>query len=134
VDFEQNTAYRNRANFNLLGRERDNHTDVPGYGHRLRNNLGFAGAAEVVQLDRARCEMSGNAFDWPVAIAAKDFAGLDEADLVKPRRPDGGLPEVPFLRLAPGSAAIDRGVKTGRPFLGTAPDPGAFEFDPARGR
>jgi hypothetical protein len=131
VVFEHNSAYRNRANFNLLGRERDNRTDVPGYGHRVVNNLGFAGGAEVVQLNRERGETSGNSFDLSVAIAAQDFAGLDEADLVKPRRPDGGLPEVSFLRLAPGSAAIDRGVKTGRPFLGAAPDPGAFEFDPA---
>jgi hypothetical protein len=48
-------------------------------------------------------------------------------DLVKPRKPNGDLPDVPFLHLAPGSDAIDRGVDVGRPFKGQAPDLGAFE-------
>ena len=55
------------------------------------------------------------------------YFGLDEADLVKPRKPNGDLPDVAFLHLAPGSDAIDRGVDVGRPFKGQAPDLGAFE-------
>jgi hypothetical protein len=131
VVFEHNTAYRNGANFNLLGREANNRTDVPGYGHRLKNNLGFAGRAEVVQLNAGKSDTAGNYFNPPLAVTAADFAGLDEADLVRPRQPNGDLPVVPFLRLAPGSAAIDRGVDLGRPFVGKAPDLGAFEFGAA---
>jgi hypothetical protein len=127
VDFLHNSAYRNRVNFNLLGRAPDNATDVPGHGHRLLNNLGFAGGTEVAQLDAAACEVRGNTFEPPLTLTAADFAGLDEADLIRPRQPNGDLPEVPFLRLAAGSAAIDRGVDLGRPFRGRAPDPGAFE-------
>lgn len=129
VEFVHNSAYRNRTNFNLLGRQRDNRTDVPGYGHRLINNLGFAGGAEVANLDAAACEVAGNTFDsgTGLTLTAADFAGLDEADLVRPRQANGDLPDVPFLRLAAGSAAIDRGVESGRPFRGRAPDPGAFE-------
>lgn len=130
VEFEHNTAYRNRTNFNLLGRAADNRTDVPGYGHCLKNNLGFAGGTEVAQLDAARCEVAGNYFNLPITLSAADFAGLDEADLVKPRQPDGSLPNVACLHLAPGSAAIDRGVDVGRPYRGTAPDLGAFEYAP----
>ncbi len=71
------------------------------------------------------CEASDvhlNCFNLPVAFTAVDFASLDEAGPVKPRRLNGDLPDVPFLRLAAGSAAIDRGVERGRPFSGSAPD------------
>jgi hypothetical protein len=128
VEFVHNTAYRNRVNFNLLGRAPDNRTDVPGYGHRLKNNLGFAGGSEVAQLDADASEVAGNYFERPVKITAQDFQGLDEADLIKPRQPNGDLPDVPFLKLAAGSAAIDRGVDLAEPFRGSAPDLGAFEY------
>ena len=133
VDFLNNTALRNNTNFNLLGRELDNRTDIPGRGHRLKNNLGLeARTAEVAQLDAQACDATNNYFDLPVKITAADFMGLDEADLVKPRQPNGDLPDVPLLHLAPGSAAIDRGVDLGRPFAGAAPDLGAFEFGAAK--
>lgn len=127
VEFLQNTAYRNRVNFNLLGRAADNRTDVPGYGHRLRNNLGFAGETEVAQLNAEASDVGGNYFNLPIAITAADFLSVDEADLIKPRQPNGDLPAVAFLRLARGSGAIDRGTDLGRPFAGRAPDLGAFE-------
>ena len=128
IEWTNNTAYQNATNFNLRGRDpRDNKTIIPGRGHRLKNNLGFAGRTEVAELDAAASDVSGNYFTLPVAITAKDFLGLDEADLVKPRQPNGDLPDVPFLHLAPGSAAIDAGVDVGRPFKGKAPDLGAFE-------
>jgi hypothetical protein len=76
--------------------------------------------------------VSGNYFNLPVTITAADFAGLDEADLVKPRQPNGDLPVVPLLRLSAGSQAIDRGVDVGLPFIGKAPDLGAFEFGAPR--
>lgn len=127
VEFVHNTAYRNRVNFNLLGREANNTTDIAGYGHKLKNNLGLAGGSEVAQLNFALSDASGNYFNLPVTITAEDFLGLDEADLMKPRQPNGDLPEVKFLRLAPTSDAIDRGVDLGAPFKGRAPDLGAFE-------
>ncbi len=132
VEFINNTAYRNRVNFNLLGREANNTTDIPGIGHRLKNNLGFAGGTEVAQLNRLLSDASDNYFSLPITIGAEDFLGFDEADLMKPRQPNGDLPEIKFLHLAPGSAAIDRGVDVGRPFNGKAPDLGAFETTPSR--
>lgn len=131
VDFLHNTALRNRVNFNLLGREADNRTQVPGYGHVVKNNLGLEGGREVAELNDEKCEVAGNHFDAQsrsvFTVTAKDFLSVDEAYLTKPRQPTGDLPEVPFLRLAPGSAAIDRGVDLGRPFAGNAPDAGAYE-------
>jgi hypothetical protein len=131
IAWSHNTAYRNRVNFNLRGRERsDNQTVIPGRGHWLRNNLGFAGGAELAELDAAASDVAGNYFNLPVTITAADFLSVDEAELVAPRQPNGDLPVVRFLHLAPGSAAIDRGVDLGRPFSGRAPDLGAFEFAP----
>ncbi|HEX2851598.1 MAG TPA: DUF4990 domain-containing protein [Opitutaceae bacterium] len=129
IEFTGNTAYKNPVNFNLLGRDpKDNVTKIPGRGHRLKNNLGFAATgSEVAELDSAASDVSGNYFNLAVTITAEDFLGLDEADLVKPRKRNGDLPDVAFLHLARGSDAIDRGVDVGRPFKGRAPDLGAFE-------
>ncbi len=125
-DWLNNTAFRNSTNFNMLCRTAAG--DVPGFGHKMKNNLGYKGRTEVSNLDAAACDVSGNYFTLPVKVEERDFAGLDEADLTKPRQPDGSLPEIAFLHLAPGSGLIDKGVDVGLPFAGKAPDLGAFEF------
>ena len=128
LEWLNNTAYRNRVNFNLRGRDpKDNRTVIPGRDHRLKNNLGFAGETEVAELNFEASDVSDNYFNLPVTITAEDFLGLDEADLVKPRQPNGDLPHVEFLHLASDSDAIDAGVDVGLPFKGSAPDLGAFE-------
>lgn len=133
LDFVHNTGFRNRVNFNLLGRDpADNVTQIPGRGHRLKNNLGFAARdQEVAQLDAEASEVSGNYFTLPVSITAEDFLSLDEAELVRPRQPNGDLPVLQFLHLAPTSEAIDRGIMLGEVFTGAAPDLGAFESEPS---
>jgi hypothetical protein len=129
ITWHNNTAYRNRVNFNLRGRSRsDNATVIPGRNHVLRNLLGFAGGQEVAELDAAASDVEGNYFTLPVTVTAADFASLDESELVRPRQANGDLPDVGFLHLVPGSAAIDRGTDVGRPFRGRAPDLGAFEW------
>lgn len=131
IEWINNTAYRNRVNFNLRGRDRtDNRTIIPGRGHRLRNNLGFAGGTEVAELDAAASDVAVNYFNLPVTITAADFQSLDEAELTRPRQANGDLPETRFLHLTSTSEAIDRGVDVGRPFYGRAPDLGAFEYRP----
>ena len=128
IEWLNNTAFKNPTNFNLRGRDpQDNKTIIPGRGHRLKNNLGFAGGTEVAELDGAACDVSGNYFTLPVTVTAEDFLGLDEADLVLPRKPNGDLPEVKLMHLAPGSDLIDAGVDARRSFVGKAPDLGAFE-------
>jgi Right handed beta helix region len=129
-DWLNNTAFFNGTNFNMLCRIATG--DVPGFGHRMKNNLGFKGRAEVSNLDAAACDVSGNYFNLPVKVEEKDFAGLDVAELVKPRQANGDLPEMAFLHLAKGSGLIDKGVDVGLPFAGTAPDLGAFEFGAAK--
>jgi hypothetical protein len=127
IDWLNNTAYRNGSNFNMLGRGIEDVNDVPGYGHRMRNNLGYKGRREVINLNEAVSDVAENYFNLPVEIDDADFVSLDEAELVKPRQPNGDLPNVPFLRLADGSDLIDRGIDVGLPFEGKTPDLGAFE-------
>lgn len=127
IDFINNSATLNRSNFNLLGRNPDNTADLPGWGHVLKNNLGYKGRAEVSNIDRAKCELSANSFDLDLKLTDRDFKSLDPSELVQPRRSNGDLPDIRFMKLKPGNPAIDRGVETGLPFQGKAPDLGAFE-------
>lgn len=131
VDFFNNTAWKNSRNFNLQGRLMDNKTEIDGRGHRLKNNLGFEGRIEVCNIDTTQCDVSHNSFDLPLTFTEAGFAGLDEADLTKPRQANGDLPVIKLMHLAPGNKAIDQGIDVGLPLKGKAPDLGAFESDDA---
>lgn len=77
-------------------------------GNSAKNNVAVGGAAIV----------SGNPVQshnsWNLGISNPQFASTD------PSSPS-------FLRLAPGSPAIDAGTNVGLPFNGSAPDLGAYE-------
>ncbi|AXI82776.1 pectate lyase [Xylella taiwanensis] len=124
-----NTAIGNkRANYNMLSVLSDNRTNVPGYGHYMRNNLGYGGKVEIANLGSASDnDISSNYFTLPIKVRSGDFVSLDPHELTAPRQPNGELPTIHFARLASGSAAIDAGVNIGEPFEGKAPDLGAFE-------
>lgn len=121
------TAFRNGANFNLLSRLADNATDVPGYGHFLRNNLSFRGRRDVANLDEAKSDAAYNSFDGTFDVTEADFQSLEEDQLTRPRTEEGALPQMTFLHLVPNSDLVDGGVDLGLPFQGKAPDLGAFE-------
>jgi hypothetical protein len=126
-DWFNNTAYRNGTNFNMLCRLADNHTDVDGFGHKLRNNLSFKSRTDITKLDTSKSDSASNSFDLGLKFTDKDFAGLDELELIQARQPNGDLPIIKLMHLAPENAAIDKGVDVGFPFHGPAPDLGAFE-------
>jgi hypothetical protein len=122
-----NTAFLNGINFNLLNRDSRNSKDVPGYGHVLKNNLGYKGRTEVSNIDTAACTLAANTFGMELDLSDRDFESLDQDELIAPRQPNGDLPDVPLMKLKAGSNAIDKGVDAGLPFSGKAPDLGAFE-------
>jgi hypothetical protein len=123
-----NTAYRNHINYNMLNRLRDDPMgDVPGYGHKMRNNLGYKGGQEVAMLDLSKCDVADNYFDLGLTATDGDFLSLDESQLTAPRKPDGSLPDISFMHLRTGSQFIDKGQDLGFPFKGKAPDLGCFE-------
>ena len=125
-DWLNNTAYRNGVDFNLLGRLSDNRTDVPGYGHKLINNLSYGSRRALTAIEASKCELAGNSFTLGLQLSDRDFVSLDEAGLVQARQPDGSLPLIQFLRPAAGSALLGAGVSNGQPGQGPRPDVGAF--------
>lgn len=138
----QNSAYRNGVNFNMVNRRPprpsdpisthkgyDYAWDVPGYGHLMRNNLGFGarGHRDTLNIDTLASDVRHNAFSMGLSVDTTDFVSMDESELILPRGKDGNLPDIHFLHLARGSKLIDKGVPIGFPFSGKAPDLGCFE-------
>lgn len=126
-DWFNNTAYRNKSNYNMLCRLQDNVTDVDGFGHKLHNNLSYRTRTDIAKFDAAKCESSHNSFTLGLKLTDKDFVSVDEAELLKPRQANGDLPVVTFMHPVEGGALIDAGVDVGLPFKGAKPDIGAFE-------
>ena len=63
------------------------------------------------------------------SLSDNDFISLDTTQLRRPRKADGSLPDVTFLKLKEGSDLIDAGVNLGLPYSGTAPDIGYAEYE-----
>lgn len=131
-----NTAYKNKRNYNMLNRKAVNSTDyltdVPGYNHVMSNNLGFGATyQELTDIDKPNCVLNNNYFDLSVTVNSSDFLSVDESLLTAPRQADGSLPNNDFLRLSPTSDLIDMGIDLGFQFNGSSPDLGCFESDTA---
>src|SRR5581483_7507038 len=70
---------------------------------------------------------SNNSWTLPVTVSSADFTSLDATQLTSPRNADGSLPDITFMHLKTGSDLINAGTNVGLPFVGSAPDLGAFE-------
>ena len=130
-----NSAYQNSINFNMLNRpSRDDATNIdgPGYDHVLKNNLSYQkgfGYKDFANIDTSRNTLVANSWQLNLSLTDSDFNSLDIDLLTSPRKADGSLPDVDFMRPAPGSNLIDAGVDIGFAFSGKAPDIGAIETD-----
>ena len=152
--FHNNTGYKNGVNFNLLGVGSDGSTEI-SVG-LLRNNLAFGGSATSNATLSGPIDTADNSWDAQahVTVANADFQSVtfaaptscpaayaaggsvcvpasdttSFAGLASARLADGSLPALPFLHLAETSMLIDRGQDVGLPFVGKAPDLGAFEY------
>jgi hypothetical protein len=118
LDFLNNTAFSNGANYNML-------VEGGTSTHVLRNNVSMSPNSAPTQFTGGTNEF--NTWNLNITAAASDFVSTMEAAALMPRQADGSLP-ASFARLATGSALIDKGTNVGFPFTGTAPDLGAFEF------
>ena len=74
-------------------------------------------------------DVTNNSWQNGIVTDASDFKSIDYNQLLVPRKVDGSLPDVTFLNLNLGSDLIDKGIDVGLPFIGSAPDLGAFEFN-----
>jgi hypothetical protein len=98
-------------------------TLAAGQSLTVKNCLSFNGGAELGGF----AIQEANSWLPPFIVTADDFVSIDPILAAAPRKADGSLPDIPFMHLALGSDLIDGGVDFGLPFLGTAPDLGAFE-------
>jgi cysteine-rich repeat protein len=90
-----------------------------------KNDVSYQNASE--DGFSAASVLEHDSWDGSVTVSDDDFASITPTGMDGPRGPDGSLPELPFMRLAPGSDLIDSGVDVGLPYQGSAPDLGAFE-------
>lgn len=102
-DWINNTAFRNGTNFNMQGRLADNRTEIEGYDHRLFRNLSYKSRRDITNFNAAKCEAVDNSFTLGLKLTDQDFVGLDEAELLKPRKSDGSLPDIGLMRPTPDS-------------------------------
>jgi len=115
------TAWNNPTNNFQL-----NHPPTNAMPHIVRNNLSVAGGPDVFYTGSTLISNSWQLITSPPP-GTNDFLSMDTSWAVAPRRDDGGLPDVPFMRPVPGGRLVDQGADIGEPFSGTAPDLGAFE-------
>ncbi len=129
--FDQNNNVGSMTLYNCTGfgnrtaNYRITKTLAAGQTLTVKNCLSFNGGAELGGF----ALQEANSWLAPFTITAGDFVSLDPALAAAPRKADGSLPDLPFMHLALGSDLIDAGVDLGLPFLGAAPDLGAFESD-----
>ena len=141
-----NTAFQNGTNFNMLASTwdaADNRTDgviLTGTKvHIMRNNLAFPNKTQYIT--GYGVDTQFNTWDLNITPAAKDFLNIADPSVsgtgqaiettspaLGPRQADGSLPNVDFMKLAAGSAMIDKGTDVGLQFVGAAPDLGAYEY------
>lgn len=125
-----NTSYHNKVGFVTLG-----WLTGPQRNNDYRNNIAYANIWSGGQVDENI--WSGGTFftndhnTWNsatgVAVTDDDFVSLNLNELKRPRKKNGMLPYVNFMKLEKGSDLINAGINVGLPFLGKSPDMGAFE-------
>jgi len=120
-DFFDNTGYGNHPDFNMLGI--DSSGAAVGRG-TLRNNIAYTGS---LTSNMTGTTASNNTWNLGIALSDAQFQSVSTAGWDAARQADGSLPVLPYLRLAATSTLIDKGVDVGLPYLGAAPDLGAFE-------
>jgi hypothetical protein len=112
-----------------------------GVGFRTFNNCTFGPKANVYKNNisykdkRSMPSPTGlmtdsyNSWNTPpgVTISDADFISVDSAGISGPRKADGSLPDINFLKPASTSDLIDAGIAAGLPYYGSAPDLGWSE-------
>ncbi len=134
-DWYNNTSYMNGTQYNMLASSFDSSGNVTGTitlsgskAHVMRNNIGFPNRNSNMD----GVDTMFNSWDLNITPANGDFVSVSDANVIMgPRKADGSLPDVSFMHLAAGSQMINKGTDVRLPFVGSAPDLGAFEYGAA---
>jgi MYXO-CTERM domain-containing protein len=132
-----NTSYSNGTQYNMLAATfasdgttiaTDGITLTGSKVHIMRNNIGFPDKnANMTGVDT-----SFNTWDLGMTPVASDFASVSDTGCTGPREAEGSMPTAcTFMKLVAGSRMIDKGKDVGLPFVGAAPDLGAYEYGAA---
>jgi len=89
-----------------------------------KNNMSYANSAG--SYNGSNITGSNNSWNFGLPVMS-DFVSTSSAGMDGPRQVDGSLPKLSFMHLQNGSPYIDAGADVGIPFIGAAPDIGAFE-------
>jgi hypothetical protein len=123
-----NTSFMNGTQYNMLASPAGDTTATitltGALAHKMRNNIGFPNRNS----NMGGVDTMFNTWDLNIAQTAADFASTTDTGATGPRSADGSMPAVNFLKLVAGSPLIDKGTNVGLPFVGAAPDLGAYEF------
>ncbi|MGA2450207.1 MAG: right-handed parallel beta-helix repeat-containing protein [Polyangiaceae bacterium] len=143
-----NTSFQNGTQYNMLastwsepngGGTRTDGVILTGTKvHIMRNNIGYPDKNEYIT--GYGVDSQFNTWDLNITPGPTDFlsiadpsvngtgASIETSGALGPRAANGDLPDVDFLQLAAGSQMIDKGTDVGLPYVGAAPDLGAYEF------
>lgn len=116
-----NSQYGNGFNFNYTGNPNIAKNNI------AFNNKNYDAAFSVASTVDSNTFNGGAVYTFHRQPFASDFVSLDSTQLTRPRV-NGSLPEITFMHLVDGSDLIDSGIAVGLPYVGTAPDLGAFEY------
>jgi hypothetical protein len=109
-----NTGYKPGygADFNMLERVSPTSADnIAGFREVLHGNLAFAGPLTLNDNTPAANETNNSwTLNGGLALTPADFESLDLQQLTAPRKPDGSLPYVTFLKPVAGAAAQQAGL------------------------
>lgn len=92
----------------------------------VKNTLSIG---ERGELEASSTDIANNSWQDGLEADADDFVSLDTSALKAPRKPDGSLPDIDYLKLTSGSDLKNAGVDVGLPFADAAPDIGPFESE-----
>jgi Right handed beta helix region len=79
------------------------------------------------QLNATVTSILNNSWQNGRAASNADFVSVDMSQLKAPRKSDGSLPDLDYLKLVTGSDLRNAGVDVGLKYSGSAPDLGPFE-------
>jgi hypothetical protein len=100
------------------------------YGTLIVRNCASLSSLKTNQLSAKTVTQSNNTWLSGFSCTVSDFESIDHTQLLNSRQANGALPEIKYLHLSSTSNLINKGVYVGLPFTGSAPDLGAFEYNP----
>ena len=115
------TSYNNGSNFGFSN---------SSYGTLIIKNCASLLSKGSNNFSSKSVTQAFNSWNTGFSCVAGDFVSLDDTQMLNDRQPDGSLPEITLLYLTPTSGLIDKGTNVGFPYYGTAPDLGAYEYNP----